>query len=91
MRRYSFRHSNVKHSTLQAQAAAQFKDTLITGAGVAFPICIRSPTLVSRATALNGDAAGSRKAYEAFFAVWKDTDSDLPLLLTARHEYQRLK
>jgi hypothetical protein len=30
------------------------------------------------------------KAYEDFFALWKDADSDIPVLIQARTEYQSL-
>ena len=34
--------------------------------------------------------AEARKAYEEAFQIWKDADADLPLLLEARKEYDRL-
>jgi tetratricopeptide (TPR) repeat protein len=45
---------------------------------------------IGRARARVGDAAASRRAYEELFAVWKDADADLPILLAARTEYDRL-
>ncbi|HYK20802.1 MAG TPA: serine/threonine-protein kinase [Pyrinomonadaceae bacterium] len=42
---------------------------------------------VARAAALNGDAATSRKAYQDFLALWKDADSDTPVLQEAKREY----
>ncbi len=44
-----------------------------------------------RAAALAGDAPGARKAYQDFFALWKDADADLPVLQQARKEYEQLK
>ena len=44
----------------------------------------------ARAAARAGDAAESRKAYEALFVLWKDADSDVPVLREARGEYRRL-
>ena len=35
-----------------------------------------------------GDTAGARKAYQDFFALWKDADPDLPVLVEARREYE---
>jgi len=32
----------------------------------------------------------SRKAYEEFFAAWKDADTNLPILVAAKQEYARL-
>jgi hypothetical protein len=40
---------------------------------------------------LQGDTAKAPKAYEDFFAFWKDADADLPILIEARKEYQKLK
>ncbi|HEX5886844.1 MAG TPA: tetratricopeptide repeat protein, partial [Pyrinomonadaceae bacterium] len=46
---------------------------------------------IGRAAAINGDTAGARKAYQDFFALWKDADADLPVLVQARKEYEQLK
>jgi len=46
---------------------------------------------LARAAALTGDLAKSRKAYQDFFALWKDADADLPVLLEARREYEKLR
>ena len=46
---------------------------------------------LARAAALAGDTAKSRKAYEGFFALWKDADPDIPILQQAKQEYDRLK
>lgn len=45
---------------------------------------------LARATALAGDSVASRKAYDAFFTLWKDADARLPLVLDAKEEYQRI-
>jgi predicted Zn-dependent protease len=45
---------------------------------------------LARAATLTGDTARSRKAYEDFFALWKDADPDIPILLEARKEYEIL-
>ena len=42
---------------------------------------------LARAAALTGDVATSRKAYQDFFALWKDADADLPVLIEAKKEY----
>jgi serine/threonine protein kinase/Tfp pilus assembly protein PilF len=44
----------------------------------------------ARALALTGEAASSRKSYEEFFELWKDADADMPLLASAKSEYERL-
>jgi eukaryotic-like serine/threonine-protein kinase len=46
--------------------------------------------MLGRAHAGAGRAAEARKAYEEAFRLWKDADPDLPLLVEARQEYQRL-
>lgn len=46
---------------------------------------------LARAVALAGDTARSRKIFEEFFALWKDADSDLPILVEAKKEYDKLK
>jgi tetratricopeptide (TPR) repeat protein len=46
---------------------------------------------LARAYAMSGDAGASRKAYQDFFTLWKDADSDLAALTQARKEYESLK
>src|SRR5262245_25418639 len=46
---------------------------------------------LARAAALRGDTARSRKAYEDFFAVWKEADADLQTLIAAKKEYEKIK
>jgi serine/threonine protein kinase/predicted Zn-dependent protease len=46
---------------------------------------------LARAAALQGDVMKSRKAYEDFFLLWKDADAELPVLIEAKKEYERLK
>jgi predicted Zn-dependent protease len=46
---------------------------------------------LARAAALNGDTAQARKSYQDFLALWKDADSDLPVLQQAKEEYEKLK
>ena len=46
---------------------------------------------LGRAYALQGDAAKARVAYQDFFALWKDADADIPILVAAKSEYAKLK
>ena len=46
---------------------------------------------LGRAYALQGDTAKAKAAYQDFFAAWKDADPDVPILKTARAEYEKLK
>jgi tetratricopeptide (TPR) repeat protein len=45
---------------------------------------------LARAAFLDGDNAKSRRAYQNLFAIWKDPDPDLPLVIEARSEYEKL-
>jgi serine/threonine protein kinase/tetratricopeptide (TPR) repeat protein len=46
---------------------------------------------IARAYALQGDTAKARVAYQDFFALWKDADPDVPVLVAAKAEYAKLK
>jgi eukaryotic-like serine/threonine-protein kinase len=46
---------------------------------------------LARAAAMSGDVAKARTSYQNFFALWKDADPDLPILIQARKEYEQLK
>jgi serine/threonine protein kinase/tetratricopeptide (TPR) repeat protein len=46
---------------------------------------------LARALSFSGDAARARKAYEDFFALWRDADNDLPILIEAKNEYAKTK
>jgi hypothetical protein len=46
---------------------------------------------LARAAAQSGDTSKSKQKYQDFFALWKDADSDVPILIEARKEYAALK
>jgi eukaryotic-like serine/threonine-protein kinase len=46
---------------------------------------------LARALSISGDAAGARKAYQDFFALWKEADPDIPVLKEAKTEYAKLQ
>jgi tetratricopeptide (TPR) repeat protein len=46
---------------------------------------------LGRAYALQGDAAKARAAYQDFLTLWKDADSDIPILIAAKAELAKLK
>lgn len=74
-----------------AEAMAEFQK-IIDRRGV-WPAAVHYPLAhvgFARAAALAGDKAKSRKAYQDFFALWKDADGDIPILLEARKEYAKL-
>jgi serine/threonine protein kinase/tetratricopeptide (TPR) repeat protein len=46
---------------------------------------------LARSAALAGDTAKARKAFQDFFALWKDADQDIPIPTAAKAEYAKLK
>jgi hypothetical protein len=46
---------------------------------------------LARSAALAQDVDGAKKAYEQFFALWKDADPELSPLVEARGEYAHLR
>ncbi len=74
------------------EAAAEFQKILDhRGWDPASPMYPLAHLGRARALSLAGDLTGSRKSYQDFFALWKDADSDLPVLIDARKQYEQLK
>ncbi|HJT64989.1 MAG TPA: protein kinase [Pyrinomonadaceae bacterium] len=74
------------------EAAAEFKKIIDSRATDPFsPAHSLARLCLGRAFAITGDTAGARKAYQDFFALWKDADPDLPVLLEAKKEYEQLR
>ena len=74
-----------------ADAAAQFQE-ILDNRGWS-PISYFYPLAyvgLARAAALQGDTAKARKAYEEFFALWKNGDPDSTILIEAKKEYEKL-
>jgi serine/threonine protein kinase/tetratricopeptide (TPR) repeat protein len=75
-----------------AEAAAEFQKILDRRGAAAtddtYPLAHLG---MARAAALAGDTSKARKFYQDFFALWKDADPDIPLLITAKAEYAKLK
>ncbi len=46
---------------------------------------------MARGSALAGDTAKAKKAFQDFFELWKDADPDLPILQQAKAEYAGLR
>ena len=46
---------------------------------------------LARAIALTGDKEKSRKQYQDFFALWKNADADLPVLIEAKKGAESMK
>jgi tetratricopeptide (TPR) repeat protein len=73
-------------------AAAEFQKIFDhPGVIVNFPFGALSHLGLGRARALSGDKAGARTACQDFFALWKDADSDIPIVKQARAEYDKLQ
>jgi hypothetical protein len=72
-----------------SDAAAEFQRLINQAQG---STALASVAQIGRARALArvGDLAGSRSAYQDFFAAWKDADADVPLLTAGKQEYGRL-
>jgi tetratricopeptide (TPR) repeat protein len=74
------------------EAAGEFQK-ILAHRGIVFnePIAATARVGLARAYAMQGDSAKARAAYEDFFALWKDADGDVPVLVAAKAEYARLK
>jgi len=46
---------------------------------------------LARAYALSGEAAKAKTAYQDFLTLWKDADTDIPILKEAKAEYAKLQ
>src|SRR3984957_8456170 len=46
---------------------------------------------LARGYGVEGDPAKARVAYQAFFALWKDADPNIPILVAAKSEYAKLQ
>ena len=73
-------------------AVAEFQQILDNRCrGILSPLYPLAHVGLAKAWALAGNRDASRKAYQDFFALWKEADDDLPLLKEARQEFQRLR
>jgi hypothetical protein len=46
---------------------------------------------LGRALVAGGDKLKARTSYQNFFALWKDADPDIPILVAAKAEYAKLQ
>jgi tetratricopeptide (TPR) repeat protein len=72
------------------QAAAEFQ-RLIRTLTWDYPLAALAHVQLGRAKAMSGDQPGARKAYQDFFALWKEADPDTPILREAKAEFEKLK
>jgi serine/threonine protein kinase/tetratricopeptide (TPR) repeat protein len=74
-----------------AEAAAEFQKILDHRGIVALdPIGALAHLQLGRVFARSGDRLRAKAAYEAFLAMWKDPDPDVPVLRSAKAEYAKL-
>jgi eukaryotic-like serine/threonine-protein kinase len=71
-----------------AEAAAEFQKVL-DHRFIAFANSVAHLQL-ARAYVLQGDREKARSEYRDFLALWKDADSDIPILKQAKDEYAKL-
>jgi len=56
-----------------------------------FPLGPLAHLGLARAYTLSGETTEARTAYKDFLTLWKDTDSDIPILKEAKSEYTKLQ
>ncbi len=75
-----------------AEAAAEFQKILDhRGYAPLSPLYPLAQLGLARAAALTGDTTQRHKAYTDFLALWKVADADLPVLIEAKKEYEKLR
>jgi predicted Zn-dependent protease len=75
-----------------SEAAAEFQK-IVDHPGVALNSITAALAKLglARAYAVEGDPAKARVAYQDFFALWKDADPGIPILVAAKSEYAKLQ
>jgi eukaryotic-like serine/threonine-protein kinase len=74
-----------KNATLEFQKLLEHRGVILNS-----PLVALAHYQTARALAMSDDTAGARKAYDDFFALWKDADPDIPILRGAKVEYGKL-
>ena len=73
-------------------AATEFQKILSHRAVVVNePIGALATLGLAHAYLLQGDTANARAAYQNFFLLWENADSDIPVLKDAKTEYAKLQ
>jgi ATP/maltotriose-dependent transcriptional regulator MalT len=77
----------------QGSAAAAEFQKILDHPGVVLnqPIGSLARLGLARAYTLSGETAKARTAYQDFFALWKDADPGVPILLQAKAAYAKLR
>jgi len=74
------------------ETAAEFQK-IIDGRTIVVsdPVGALAHLQLGRASALSGDTIKAKAAYRDFLALWRNADSDIPVLMQANAEYARLQ
>jgi eukaryotic-like serine/threonine-protein kinase len=74
-----------------AEAAGEFQKVL-DHPGIVFtdPMRVMAHIRLGRTFAMSGDKAKAKAAYQNFLTLWKDADSDIPILNEGNAEYAKL-
>jgi len=73
------------------EAAAEFQKVLNhRGIVLADPIGALAHLQLGRAYVVSGDRTKAKSAYHDFLTLWKDADSDIPVLIQAKADYAKL-
>jgi hypothetical protein len=74
------------------RAAAEFQKILDhRGIVISDPIGALAHLQVGRSFVLAGNKTRAKAAYDDFLTLWKDADPDIPILIQAKAEYEKLK
>jgi DNA-binding winged helix-turn-helix (wHTH) protein/Tfp pilus assembly protein PilF len=75
-----------------SEAAAEFQKILDhRGIVLNEPIGALAHLQLARAYAISGNTSKARASYQDFLTLWKDADTDIPILKEAKAEYARLQ
>ncbi len=75
-----------------AQAAAEFQKIIDQrGWDVTSPLWPLAHLGLARAAVLQLDMTKAKQMYDEFFRLWKDADAELPVLMEAKKDYERVK
>ncbi len=75
-----------------AEASSEFQKIVDhRGIVASDPIGVLARLQLGRSYVLSGDTAKAKSAYQDFLRLWKDADSEIPVLKEAKTEYAQLK
>jgi len=77
--------------TKQGQLAAAEFEKMIAFRWMNYPLAALARLGLARAYSMQGETAKAKTAYQDFLTLWKDGDSDIPILIAAKTEYASLQ